>query len=58
MKLFQGKKVWVIGGSCARGFRHAAAIDAAFESAATSAVMANVIRFTDLSPARLRAVSL
>jgi len=43
---------------CECRFRDAAAIDAAFGSAETPAVMADVIRFTDLSPARVRAVSL
>lgn len=43
---------------CECRFRDQAAIDAAFESDEAPAVMADVLRFTDIAPQRARAVAL
>ncbi|MDR5832253.1 EthD family reductase [Caballeronia sp. LP006] len=43
---------------CQCRFRDQGAVDAAFSSPEASAVMADVLRFTDIAPQRARAVSL
>jgi uncharacterized protein (TIGR02118 family) len=43
---------------CECRFRDEAAIDAAFESPEAPAVMADVLRFTEITPQRARAVAL
>lgn len=43
---------------CECRFRDEAAVDAAFDAPETKRVMADVKRFTDVAPARARAVTL